>query len=105
MCDAPRSAADPDVASSELQRTYDALDAAPAEYVDRPLALDRELIAATFELRRPWENRIYTDVPLTALFRLRGREWSNKTLIYFESEIGDAVFPAPAAPHPRVLPE
>ncbi|CAB3972592.1 MULTISPECIES: hypothetical protein [Burkholderia] len=108
--------------SPALQRIYDALDAAPSVIVDRPVALDRELTASTFGLRRSRENRIYADVPLTALVGLfhrtwapdattwrsllgglHGRGWGSETLAYFESEIGDSHFPAPAAAYPLIL--
>ncbi|MCV9915009.1 hypothetical protein OIV57_23025 [Burkholderia pseudomallei] len=117
-----RASADRHQDSPALQRIYDALDAAPSAIVDRPVALDRELTAATFGLRRNRENRIYADVPLTALVGLfhrtwapdattwrslldglHGRGWGSDTLAYFESEIGDAHFPAPAAAYPLIL--
>ena len=57
-------------ASPALRCIYETLDAAPTMIVDRPVALDCELTAATFGLRRSRGNRIYADVPLTALVGL-----------------------------------
>ena len=99
---------------------------APASLIDRPVALDRDLIASTFGLSRYAAFRkegsasasctLYLDVPvrsIVGLFHrsfapdahtwrellggLHGKGWGPETLRYFESELGDKHFPAPGA--------
>ncbi|OXJ22509.1 hypothetical protein CFB82_40465 [Burkholderia sp. HI2714] len=99
---------------------------APASLIDRPVALDRDLIASTFglsryaafrkEARAPAYRTLYLDVPvrsIVGLFHrsfapdartwrelladLHGNGWGLETLRYFESELGDEHFPAPGA--------
>ncbi|KVP28920.1 hypothetical protein [Burkholderia ubonensis] len=102
-----------------------ALDRASASLLDRPVALDRDLIASTFGLSRyaAFRNEgsasasrtLYLDVPvrnIVGLFHrsfapdartwrellagLHGNGWGPETLRYFESELGDEHFPAPS---------
>ncbi|QCP55035.1 hypothetical protein FAZ95_37040 [Trinickia violacea] len=99
-----------------------ALARAPTSIVDRPVALDRELLAGTFGLRQAVRPTFYADVPVTAIVGLfhkafapdaltwrtlldgvHGAGWGMDTLAYFESEIGDTHFPAPSAAYPLIL--
>lgn len=117
---APHSAALSAIrAALDLGTTRAAL---PVPIVDRPVVRDSEICAATFGLRRTPCRTLYADVPLgaiVALFHknfapkahtwrellggLHGRGWGPETLAYFESEIGDAHFPAPSAAYPLIL--
>lgn len=91
---------------------------APTPLVNRPVLLDREFLSATFGLRTSARRTIYADVPLSAIDKnfapeattwrgllagLYGQGWGPETLAYFESEIGDTHFPAPAAAYPLIL--
>ncbi|MEB2558743.1 hypothetical protein [Burkholderia cenocepacia] len=111
---------------SALTTIRAALVDAPASLLDRPVALDRDLIASTFGLSRyaAFMNKesassartLYLDVPvrnIVGLFHrsfapdartwrellagLHGDGWGPETLRYFESEVGDEHFPAPSA--------
>lgn len=96
-----------------------ALSAAPAVIVDRSVAHQREIFAATAGLALPHYRTAYLDVPLTKIFALghknfadeaktwrsllngiHGVGWSLDALAYFESEIGASPFPVPSAAYP-----
>jgi hypothetical protein len=78
--------------------------------------------AVTEGLRTGEHRTLYADVPLSAIVGLfhksfapeamtwralleglHGQGWGPDTLAYFESEIGDAHFPAPSAAYPLIL--
>ncbi|CAG9264495.1 conserved hypothetical protein [Burkholderia diffusa] len=103
---------------SALTTIRAALVHAPASLVDRPVELRRDLIASTFGLSRyaASSRTLYLDVPVRSivgiihrnfapdartwrelLARLHGNGWGPETLRYLESELGDELFPAPAA--------
>jgi hypothetical protein len=117
--------ATPSIALSAIRAALDAdtaQAATPTPIVDRPVVLDSEICAVTEGLRTGEHRTLYADVPLSAivglfhnsfapeattwrelLTGLHGEGWGRDTLAYFESEMGDAHFPAPGAAHPLIL--
>ncbi|GAB7534273.1 hypothetical protein [Burkholderia sp. 3C] len=102
-----------------LPAIRNALSAAPAVIVDRPVAHQCEIFAATSGLALPLYRRAYLDVPLVKIFALshksfaekaktwrslldgiHGIGWEHDALDYFESEIGASPFPVPEAARP-----
>ncbi|WP_420213444.1 hypothetical protein ACN8ZM_40235 (plasmid) [Burkholderia aenigmatica] len=112
--------------ASALTTIRAALVDASTSLIDRPVELDRDLIASTFGLswyaatrnegRAQATRTLYLDVPvrsIVGLFHrsfapdartwrellagLHGKGWGPETLRYFESELGDDFFPAPCS--------
>ncbi|NRO99187.1 hypothetical protein GWC77_25145 [Paraburkholderia sp. NMBU_R16] len=111
-----------DPPSPALAAIRAALSCQATPIVDRPVALDSEIGAATYGLRSSESHTLYADVPLTAIVGLfhksfapeastwralfdglPGRGWGLETLASFEAQIGDAPFPAPSAADPLIL--